>query len=244
MKYNDTESAKNYINFLNSLNGKVQQRVLSDAIFKCLPKDHTLSILDAACGPGWLTQTLSAAYPTIQGFDSSDELITQAKKNYPTLSFTASDISNPLPYQKESFDIVILNMAAPDISNLETAFANIFSVLKKNGHYIMTVPNPYYTYPIAVWKRSLLDVLLFRKPKLIIETPYKQAKNIVRDFGNDIKFISNFYTLGDYLDAAKKVGMQLQEVQEIKSSDDSKNFDLQYQLYRYPLFLMLEFKKL
>lgn len=244
MEYNDTEGAKNYINFLNSVNGKMQREVLTNAILKHLSKDNTVKVLDAACGSGWLAGRLGEQYKNIQGFDGSEGLITYAKQNYPHISFDVANILESLPYQKESFNVAIVNMAAPDISNLETAFVNIFNILKKGGEYILTIPNPHYTYPVGVWKRSILDFLLFRKPRLIInKTLYKTQKNIQREFGNGTILTSNFYTVEDYITAASKAGFEYTIKKELSSEKDSKNFDLTYQLHRYPLFLLFVFTK-
>ena len=56
--YQDPPTAIKYLDFLNSANGQIQQRVLTDAIFSCLPKNADAKILDAACGPGWLSANL------------------------------------------------------------------------------------------------------------------------------------------------------------------------------------------
>jgi len=241
--YNHKDGAANYIQFLDSVNGTIQKEVLSHSIIKSLSEDLTITILDAASGPGWLTNDLQKFYQNIRGFDKSPKLISYAKQNYPGILFDTLNILEPLPYQKESFNVVILNMAAIDISNLHTAFTNIFSMLKKNGQFIMTVPNPYYTYPIAAWKRSILDFVLGNKPKLTLINNYKHKKNIERDFGNGIKLASHFYSVEDYISAAKDSGFTLEYIHEIISKEDSKNFDLRYQLYRYPLFLLFSFKK-
>ena len=135
-------------------------------------------------------------------------------------------------------------MAAPDVNNLEAMFKNIFSVLKPAGQLILTIPNPYYTYPVGVWKRSLLDFLLMRKPKLCIRSDYNQKQNIVREFNNNkTKINSNFYPLSEYITKARGTGFTLVDMEELRSKTDSKYFDLNYQLYRYPLLLLLEFAK-
>ncbi|HYV33252.1 MAG TPA: hypothetical protein VE973_00175, partial [Candidatus Limnocylindria bacterium] len=93
------------------------------------------------------------------------------------------------------------------------------------------------------WKRSLLDVLLGKKPKLKIKTPPVSGQKIQREFGKNVKIDSFFYSLDNYLKAGEDAGLKLNLKQEIKSQTDSSNFDLNYQLYRYPLILLLEFSK-
>lgn len=242
--YQDPKIAQVYLDFLDSENGQLQQKFLWEAIYSVLPKGDDLNILDAACGSGWLTHKLSSIYKNAQGCDSSLWLINLAQKQYPQIVFWQTDITLGLPKFENNFlNLIILNMAATDLDNLEEAFKNLSEKLKPNGKLIFTLPNPYYTYPIAEWKRGFWDFLFQRKPKLKIKTPYVSRKNIKREFCGQ-KIISNFHTLEDYLLIANKNNLRLFEIKEIKSVKDSPKFNLQYQLFRYPLFLLLIFEKL
>lgn len=241
--YQDGQAAQKYLKFLESKNGKIQQSVLIDALLNALPQNRQQKILDACCGSGWLTSRLLQDFPETSGFDSSKELIAFAQKKYPNINFSIADAANNLPYEKDFFDVVILNMAAPDLENLHQSFQNLSAILKNNGRFTMTIPNPYYTYPVAVWKRSFADFIQFKKPSLKIQLPYFQAQAIEREFGKGNKISSHFYPLSSYLNAAKDAGLKLKEIKEIKSVIDSQKFDLQYQLYRYPLILLVEFTK-
>ncbi len=149
-----------------------------------------------------------------------------------------------MPYSKNFFDSVIINMAVPDISNLTALFQNIFSVLKPTAQLIVTLPNPYYAFPVGVWKRSLSDFLLMGKPKLYIHEYDKNPQAILREFNKGKTVIeSHFYPLSEYITKARGAGFILVDMEELRSKTDSPNFDLQYQLYRYPLLLLLEFAK-
>ena len=107
----------------------------------------------------------------------------------------------------------------------------------------MTVPNPKYSFPAAIWKRSLADILFFRKPKLVLQTPPKPGAKILREFGASKKIPSFYYTEGNYVNAAQIAGFELAQTQELRSHKDSKKFNLTYQLHRYPLMLLMEFVK-
>lgn len=240
----DNQGAKNYLNFLASKNGRLQQSFLWESVKKYLPEQRSAKILDAACGSGWLTGKLKQLQYEVEAFDISESLIHEAKNHFPIVNFKIWSLNQPLPYFKNYFDCIILNMAGPDLENLKTAFLNLSQVLKTNGTLILTLPNPKYTYPIAVWKRSLLDFLLLRKPKLkIISSEENEQKNISREFKEGQTIQSNFYPKEAYLKTAESVGLALQTEEEIKSLKDSPDFDLQYQLFRYPLFLTMVFKK-
>jgi len=240
--YQSSQTVKNYINFLNSTNGPIQRKVLSEAIIQRIPPDPALTVLDAGCGPGWLSGDLKKFFTNLYGCDSSQDFINSARVNFPKTNFLVASLESQLPYEPGSFDVVILNMVAPDLRDLEKCFTNLNTILKTSGKLIVTIPNPELSYPAAVWKRGFLDVLLMRKPKLIKQTPPPSGTKIKRDFG-PYKISSHYYSLDHYLQAAQSANFKLVDKFKIRSEKDSLNFDLNYQLFRYPLFLLLEFSK-
>lgn len=241
--YQDAQIAIKYLDFLNSKNGKIQQDTLVKAIIPRLPQSRQALILETGCGPGWLAYALSQQYANIQACDASELFINFARIHYKNIKFNVADLEKPLPYVKESFDAVVANMVLPDIKNLPETFKNITAAIKPEGKIIATVPNPKLTYPAAEWKRTWLDFLLFKKPSLQIKAAPKSGTAILREFGNGVKIGSFYHTLDDYEKSAATAGLKLEKISEIKSAQDSQNFDLTYQLFRYPLFLVLEFKK-
>ena len=62
----------------------------------------------------------------------------------------------------------------------------------------MTIANPYYAYPVGVWKRGLWGRLLFKKPSLKVR-PYNLME---KDFtwGKNLK--PHFYKLSDQINNA------------------------------------------
>lgn len=241
--YQQAESTKNYLDFLASEDGTIQQDVLYEAVISRLPKANSLKILDAACGPGWMTSRLAAVYPQTEGFDGSAKLIAHAQQHYPALTFTVADIEGALPYSPETFDVITLIMAAPDMQNLQKAFSGLHGLLKRGGLFLVTVPNPPYTSPVAEWKRNVLDVVLGRKPTLRIKKPYARVRKIEREFRPGKTIGSNFYTVQNYIETALASGFELSCFKELMSETDSTRYNLRYRLYRYPLFLLMEFKK-
>lgn len=240
--YNDKQTTAEYLHFLKSENGQIQQAVLYKAIETKLNDNKDVSILDAACGSGWLTQRLSEKYPSIEGCDNASGLIDHAKSQYPKSKFTLANLQDPLPYSPKSFDTIILNMAATDLSNLEIAYKNLETVLKTKGQLLVTIPNPMNTYPFGIWKRSLIDRLLFRKPRLFLRPLPYNSQELLPSW-NASTPTSRYYSLEDHINSVTKNNFVLTNFVEIRSDTDSPKFNLQYQLYRYPLLLLLEFNK-
>jgi hypothetical protein len=55
---------------------------------------------------------------------------------------------------------------------------------------------------------------------------------------------SHYYTLSEHIGAVTRNGFVLTELNELRSQTDSQKYNMRYRLYRFPLLLLLEFKKL
>ena len=106
---------------------------------------------------------------------------------------------------------------------------------------VATIVNPYYAFPVGVWKRGLWGRLFGRKPKLKIR-PYNKFASGPKEFLWDGRFTSYFYPLSEFLNSAIKNGLSLNSYEDL-AANDSKKFDLNYQLHRFPTILAITFKK-
>lgn len=255
--YQNSKVAKQYLEFTNSENGKIQQEVIFDAIAGTLSKREisqgksSLTILDAGCGGGWLTAKLSETLDgnsKIMGCDFSKDLISYAKETYPqtkfsNIEFEVTDITSPLPYTEDQFDVVIFNMAGHDVSDLPATMQNLSRVCKPNGKLLVTIANPYYAFPVGVWKRGLLGVLFKRMPKLILRPYFEFTRAESRKFLWNHSFPSYFYTVPEYINTAKQAKFSLEEMRDLETKNSSENFDLRYRLFHFPMLLFMVFKK-
>lgn len=239
-KYVVPATAQGYIKWLGSEDGQTQKEILGSAIKTTLPAGNQ-TVLDAACGSGWFTASLSQLGHNTQGCDESEALIKYAQSTYPHISFKQCSLEEPLPYPDGHFDTTILNMAIQDLNDPQKALSNLTKVIKPGGALIITIPNPAYAYPVGVWKRGIIGRLLDRKPTLKLRPEpteeYKMNKSKLSwsNYWRPFKFYTN---------ALPNVGFKILETRELKSDRDSDHFSLRYQLYRYPLFLLLKCVKL
>ncbi len=240
--YDNKSSADDFATFIESEDGRIQREVLFENIIPYL-QDPNAKILDAACGQGWLAGKLSGQFKNIEAFDSSRDLIEKAKRNYPTVSFQLADATATLPYQNNEFDVVILNMAASDLSDLSKAFGNFSRVLKPDGTFVMTTANPYYGFPVGVWKRGLKGFLLRKKAQLRLRPYHHFAKQKGQLHNWDGHKSSYFYPLSEYFNQALRAGFSLRAFRDLESQQDSPNYDVRYRLNRFPLILLLAFEK-
>src|ERR1035437_1165038 len=96
--YQKDEGAQSYLEFINSEDGRIFKQVQGAAILGRL-NGRGLKILDAGCGPGWLSKKLAEAGHSVYSCDAAPLLISYAKTNFPEIDFKIADLTKSLPYQ-------------------------------------------------------------------------------------------------------------------------------------------------
>jgi SAM-dependent methyltransferase len=241
--YLSKDGFKAYQNYLSSPQGQVQQSILWQAISQHLPQ-NPLSILDAGTGNGWLTNLLKTHLPNtkLEACDSSSFLIEEAQKSNPEINFQIADLQQSLPYTTNEFDVIIANMVLHDIPNLPIALQNLSKVLAPNGVLLTAIPNPYYAFPVGVWKRGISKLWnALPKFKLIPENYFKFAN---KKIAWNTNLQSHFYPMPNYFKSAQTAGLYIDSMSDIYSKTSSKNFNLHYQLHQFPILVLVTFKKL
>ena len=97
-----------------------------------------MSVLDVACGPGYVSAAAKQLGAVSTGIDFSKKMIGIAKQTFPGISFLHGDAQN-LPLEKDSFDRVLINFGLLHVSRPEKACAEACRVLKSGGRLGFTV---------------------------------------------------------------------------------------------------------
>lgn len=240
--YDNPEGAQNYLNFLASEDGQFFQKILFESFAARLGDNKDQKILDVACGPGWLADKISKNYPDIQGCDGSKVFLEHAQKTYPNIKFTEVDLNFRLPYADNEFDTLIMSMAAHDVEDQIKTFTELHRILKPGGKFMLTMVNPYYAYPVGIWKRGLIGRLMNRIPRLLVR-PYHWFSTESRNFTFHKTLECYFYKLSEHFNHITNSGFTFTFMHELESKEDSPSYNLQYRLHRFPVIIYLEFKK-
>lgn len=240
--YNGPAGAQSYLTFLGTEDGQFFQDVIYGAIRDRLSSDTDQKILDAACGPGWLTARLANGFPNVEGLDGSKPFLEFARQRYPDLKFTEGDLNSSLPYSEGEFNTIIMSMAAHDVEDQARTFAELSRILKPGGQLILTITNPYYAFPVGVWKRGLLGRLRFRLPELLVR-PYHSFANKDRDYEFYEGLESYFYKMSEHLNNLRAAGFSFEHMTELESLEDDDKYSLRYRLHRFPVIILLGLRK-
>lgn len=116
-------------------------RKMYQLMYKRIPKViKDKDVLEIATGPGLLAKHVALAAHTMIATDYSEGMIKEARKgSYPdNLTFEVADATN-LPYEDDSFDVVLIANALHVMPEPAKALEEIDRVLKEKG--ILIAPN-------------------------------------------------------------------------------------------------------
>lgn len=97
-----------------------------------------MSILDVACGPGYVSAAAKKLGANPTGIDFSKEMIGIAGKRVPGISFREAD-AQQLPFADANFDRVLMNFGLLHLAQPEKACAEAFRVLRPGGNFAFSV---------------------------------------------------------------------------------------------------------
>ena len=119
-------------------------------------------------------------------------------EDYKTLEYEegqsdlVADIQNMPDIKSESYDCIFCIWVLEHVKNVDSAFSEIFRILKKGGKFIFAVPlnQVYHGYPRDYWRFSKEDIYeILKKNNFEIQKIHKAGKD--KDFVLDQKL--NFY---------------------------------------------------
>lgn len=141
------------------------------AILKLLEPKKNARVLDLGCGDGTFTQAVGKRIGTDQlyGVDIRERLVKKCISK--GINAQCGDLNDPLPFESNTFDVVIINQVWEHLYKTDFCLAEIHRVLALNGCVVISVPNLAAWHNIAClflgWlpvQASLSDVLNIGNP--------------------------------------------------------------------------------
>jgi SAM-dependent methyltransferase len=101
-------------------------------------------VLDAGCGHGPLMVALRHRGALVAGFDLSPAMIDIAADRLGTgPDIRVADLSKPLPYDDDEFDVVTCSLALHYVQDWAPALAELRRVLKPGGRLVVSIIHPF-----------------------------------------------------------------------------------------------------
>ncbi|UOB23539.1 trans-aconitate 2-methyltransferase [Pseudomonas orientalis] len=106
-----------------------------------IPNTDVGTAVDLGCGPGNSTQVLAERFPYahITGMDSSDDMLRDARKRLPSLSFELADIGAWRPAQR--FDVILANASLQWLPDHATLYPHLVDQLTPGGTLAVQTPD-------------------------------------------------------------------------------------------------------
>jgi ubiquinone/menaquinone biosynthesis C-methylase UbiE len=149
-----------------------------------------MSVLDVACGPGYVSDAIRKLGAIPMGIDFSEKMVAIAKKMFPGVRFAQGDAQN-LACDDASFDRVLINFGLLHLSRPEQACAEGFRVLKPGGKFGFTVWAPPPQSPgakivnDAIEAHADLNVQLPEGPPRYLYDQKEECRSVLKKVGFD-----------------------------------------------------------
>lgn len=129
-----SDAAVNY-EVLSSLHKEIGRELIKKVIDR-----SCVRILDVGTGTGYLANKAKFYFPEAQviGMDIADGMVLQADKLKEGIQIVQAD-ANALPFQKETFDLIVSNLAYQWMPDLAVSFKQAHHCLKPAGDFCATL---------------------------------------------------------------------------------------------------------
>ncbi len=120
---------------------------------KALPPSHAL---DVGCGEGRFCRKLDQLGWKAHGIDPIDAMIEAATGRHPGGDYTVG-YAEELPFEDNSFDLVVSYLSLIDIDGLEDAISEMARVLRPNGRLLIANLSSFTTCSSSFGRRHCKD---------------------------------------------------------------------------------------
>ncbi len=219
---------KQYNSFAKDFSDSVASPLISRNIFyKVLDEDLVgKSLLDVACGDGTDLLYYKQKGAIVSGIDASEELVNIAKQKLTDSDIRVALIEN-LPYEDNSFDVVVSKYAIQTSENIEKSLMELSRVAKSGALIFYLVTHP-------------LRQFLEKKEKF--RDYYKQEKVDSVLFKGEIVTQEPSHTFSEYF--SEKVLKEVRLVSVTEGSDFSDTSAQQVGGDYYPTFMICKLRKI
>jgi ubiquinone/menaquinone biosynthesis C-methylase UbiE len=193
------------------------------------------NILDVGCGNGnhiGLYLTAVGASGSVTGIDRERSLIEDARAKYegaPNLDLRIGSMDDPLPFDDESFDLILSNFAIYNASNPRKTIGEVKRVLKRGGEVVFIGPTAanakeIYEYnerltgtpidPITFIRTDRLRQEILPIVKDVFANVTEQVINSYLTFPDEDEFLRYYRATMLYEEGAEKEGRTMEEMRD------------------------------
>jgi ubiquinone/menaquinone biosynthesis C-methylase UbiE len=211
----------------------LNKELIRPAILKLLGNLKDKVVLDSGCGSGYFTFELAQTAQKVIGTDYADQFVEISRKKYAqvsNLSFQTHDVTQPLVFENETFDLVISKMVLQYVPEIKTFAQESFRVLKTTGELIVAIDHPFHTQ--FYYAQALAGKIHKKYPHL--ENYFSDTPQTKRSLWDQVELTWYPRTVSTYVESFLKVGFELKAMEELAEEKDDVVL---------PRILVLKFQK-
>ncbi len=163
-----------------------------------------LRVADLGCGTARNSLAMAAAGADVTAVDFSEGMLAQARRKPGAgkVRFIVHDLESPLPLESAAFDRVLCSLALEHVRNLDVAFSEMARICRPDGRVIVIEMHP------AMLLKGVSAH--FHDPKT----------------GQDIRPRSVGHQISDFVMAAVRAGLAIEEMNEFLDQDKHAGWPL------------------
>ncbi|MBF0216831.1 MAG: class I SAM-dependent methyltransferase [Candidatus Omnitrophica bacterium] len=184
--YNDPEVVRRWGKIYN-----IWQKQEFELILELVPCKGK-SVLDIGCACGVFSMLAVKEGAIVTAVDNSPAMIRAARQNSDDqaekIEYVLSE-AEKMPFGNGSFDMVYLLHTMPFIRDKKQILSEISRILKKNGHFIISMPNPFsITGILGIILPFLYKRYVKRDEDICFLNPFEIRRDIIRSGYENIHF--------------------------------------------------------
>ena len=163
-----------------------------------------MKVLDVACGPGYVSQSIYLKKSVPTGVDFSASMIRLAKQMYPHIEFIEGD-AQQLDFDDALFDVVVMNFGMLHLVKPQLSIAESCRVLKNGGRYGFTVwAGPEKSPAAKVMQDSIMqfadqNIKMPEAPDSYLFSDEQLCRQTLKENGFDMSSIRFKYHLAEWI---------------------------------------------
>ncbi len=133
--------------------GRAFTTIVTENTLRITGDVHQKQVLDLGCGDGYIARELAHRGAQVSGIDGAGAMIAvaKAKTHGHQIAYRVGDITKELPYEKDSFDLVICNMVLHDLENISMTVSEVARILRDKGKFVFSVVHPCFFSALGEW---------------------------------------------------------------------------------------------
>jgi len=203
------EVAADYHKSVGETGDSYHRTYVNPAIFDILGDIKDFSVLDLACGQGYLSRILSRKGAAVIGVDLSERMLKFARASEDSeplgVKYICCSSASMPAVSDASIDCIVSTFGFHDIKEIEATIEECSRVLKAGGKLVLAIPHP-FTYARRVQDEEGY-FLKMRHYMSVREMPHPKYK--------DTEVVAYHRPLSYYFEMLFSVGFQMMAFKEI-----------------------------